>query len=116
MPIIRRFAAPVAAIILILSPATALGQSAGDQQYADPFGNNEQNQSGGGGSGGGSGGGTPIVSLPSVGSVGGTTAAAGGAVSGAGSKVPSAPVSPVLEPPSVPTVTVPSTDGSGPLP
>jgi len=55
VPIIRRLAAPVAAIILILSPATALAQSAGDQQYADPFGNNEQNQAGGGGSGGGGG-------------------------------------------------------------
>jgi hypothetical protein len=58
--ITRRLAAPLAAIILTLSPAAALAQSAGDQQYADPFGNNEQNQSGGGsgsGGGGGSGGG-----------------------------------------------------------
>ncbi len=61
MPIIRRLAAPLAAIILTLSPTAALAQSAGDQQYADPFGNNEQNQSGGrggGGSGGGGGGGS----------------------------------------------------------
>jgi LPXTG-motif cell wall-anchored protein len=57
VPIIRRLAAPLAAIILTLSPAAALAQSAGDQQYADPFGNNEQNQSGGGSGGGGSGGG-----------------------------------------------------------
>jgi LPXTG-motif cell wall-anchored protein len=53
VPIIRLLAAPLAAIILTLSPAAALAQSAGDQQYADPFGNNEQNQSGGGGGGGG---------------------------------------------------------------
>jgi hypothetical protein len=56
VPITRRLAAPVAALILSLSPAAALAQSAGDQQYADPFGNNEQNQSGGGGSSGGGGG------------------------------------------------------------
>ena len=54
----RRLAAPLAALILTLSPAAALAQSAGDQQYADPFGNNEQNQSGGGSSGGGGGGGS----------------------------------------------------------
>jgi LPXTG-motif cell wall-anchored protein len=58
VPIIRRLAAPLAAIILTMSPAAALAQSAGDQQYADPFGNNEQNQSGGGSSGGGGGGGS----------------------------------------------------------
>jgi cobalamin biosynthesis Mg chelatase CobN len=56
VPITRRLVAPVAALILTLSPAAALAQSAGDQQYADPFGNNEQNQSGGGGPSGGGGG------------------------------------------------------------
>ena len=54
----RRFAAPFAALILALTPATVLAQSAGDEQYSDPFGDNEQNQgSGGSGSSSGSGGG-----------------------------------------------------------
>jgi hypothetical protein len=55
VPITRRLAAPLAVLILTVFPAAALAQSAGDQQYADPFGNNEQNQSGGGSSGGGGG-------------------------------------------------------------
>ena len=51
----RRFAAPFAALILALTPATVLAQSAGDDQYSDPFGDNEQNQgSGGSGSSGSS--------------------------------------------------------------
>jgi LPXTG-motif cell wall-anchored protein len=44
----RRLAAPLAALILAASPATAIAQNAGDEQYADPFGNSSQ--SGGGGS------------------------------------------------------------------
>jgi LPXTG-motif cell wall-anchored protein len=76
VPITRRLAAPVAAFILTLSPAAALAQSSGDQQYADPFANNGQNQSGGGGSSGGGGG-----------SGGGGSSSSGG---GQGQAVPSA--------------------------
>ena len=43
----RRFAAPIAALILALTPTAAFAQSAGDDQYSDPFGD-EQSQSSGG--------------------------------------------------------------------
>jgi LPXTG-motif cell wall-anchored protein len=75
----RSLVAPLAALILTLSPAAALAQSAGDQQYADPFGNNEQNESGGGSSGGGGGsggssGGGQSQSAPSTSGVAGAQA------------------------------------------
>ena len=35
----------VASVLLALLPATAAAQSAGDEQYADPFGEQEQQQS-----------------------------------------------------------------------
>jgi LPXTG-motif cell wall-anchored protein len=48
----RHLAAPLAALILAAVPAAAFAQNAGDEQYADPFGNSSQ--SGGGSSGSGS--------------------------------------------------------------
>ena len=50
----RRLAAPLAALIFAAAPATAIAQNAGDEQYADPFGNNSQSGSGGGSSNSGS--------------------------------------------------------------
>jgi LPXTG-motif cell wall-anchored protein len=47
----RRLAAPLAALIFAASPATAIAQNAGDEQYADPFGNSSQSSGGGGSSG-----------------------------------------------------------------
>jgi hypothetical protein len=54
VPSTRRFAAPIAALALALTPTAALAQSAGDDQYTDPFGENDKSQ-GSGSSGGGSG-------------------------------------------------------------
>jgi LPXTG-motif cell wall-anchored protein len=43
MPVLRRRLAALAAAALLAAPATALGQSAGDDQYEDPFaGQNEE--------------------------------------------------------------------------
>jgi len=50
----RRLAAPLAALIFAAAPATAIAQNAGDEQYADPFGNNSQSGGGGGSSNSGS--------------------------------------------------------------
>ncbi|HEV8153385.1 MAG TPA: LPXTG cell wall anchor domain-containing protein [Solirubrobacteraceae bacterium] len=52
----RRLAAPLAALIFAAAPATAFAQNAGDEQYADPFGNSSQSGGGGGSSNSGSGG------------------------------------------------------------
>ena len=38
----RRLIATLAALDLLVAPAGALAQSAGDEQYADPFGDAEQ--------------------------------------------------------------------------
>lgn len=44
-PMRRRLLAALAAVTLLAAPAAALGQSAGDEQYADPFGDvNEPTQ------------------------------------------------------------------------
>jgi LPXTG-motif cell wall-anchored protein len=51
----RRFAAPIAALILALTPTAALAQSSGDDQYSDPFGDEQSQSSGGSGGSGGSG-------------------------------------------------------------
>ncbi len=40
----RRSAAVLAALMLALSPAAAFGQSAGDDQYEDPFAGQDQEQ------------------------------------------------------------------------
>jgi LPXTG-motif cell wall-anchored protein len=61
----RRFAAPIAALILALTPTAALAQSAGDDQYSDPFGD-EQSQSSGGSGGSGSSGSAGAGSAPSA--------------------------------------------------
>jgi LPXTG-motif cell wall-anchored protein len=50
----RRLAAPLVALIVAAAPATAVAQNAGDEQYADPFGNNSQSGGGGGSSNSGS--------------------------------------------------------------
>jgi LPXTG-motif cell wall-anchored protein len=43
MPVLRRRLAALVAAALLAAPATALGQSAGDEQYEDPFaGQNEE--------------------------------------------------------------------------
>ncbi len=54
----RRFAAPIAALILALTPTAAYAQSAGDDQYTDPFGDEQSQSSGGSGSSGSGGSGT----------------------------------------------------------
>jgi len=56
-----RLLAPVLFLVLALAivavPATAFAQSAGDDQYVDPFQNSEDGGNGGGSQGGGGGGG-----------------------------------------------------------
>ena len=47
----------VAAVACLLLPAASFAQSAGDEQYVDPFQNDTSQGGGGGGSGGGGGGG-----------------------------------------------------------
>jgi hypothetical protein len=44
MPVLRRRLAAVVAAALLAAPATALGQSAGDDQYEDPFAGEDQGQ------------------------------------------------------------------------
>jgi hypothetical protein len=44
MPVLRRRLAALAAAALLAAPTTALGQSAGDEQYEDPFAGDEQGQ------------------------------------------------------------------------
>ena len=61
----RSGAATLAAALALGLPAGALAQSAGDDQYRDPFAGEEQEQSSGGGStGGGSTGGSTQASPP----------------------------------------------------
>ncbi len=47
----RRLAALLAALTLAAAPTAAFAQNAGDEQYADPFGNSSQSGSGSSGSG-----------------------------------------------------------------
>jgi hypothetical protein len=44
MLVLRRRLAAVVATFLLATPATALGQSAGDEQYEDPFAGDDQGQ------------------------------------------------------------------------
>ncbi len=44
MPVLRRRLAALAAAALLAAPTTALGQSAGDDQYEDPFAGDDQQQ------------------------------------------------------------------------
>ena len=55
MPLSRSRVAALAVTAVLAAPASALAQSAGDEQYEDPFAGEDQGQSGGGGGGGGSG-------------------------------------------------------------
>jgi hypothetical protein len=48
----RRIATCLAALALLALPAAALAQSAGDEQYSDPFGKVENGNDNGGGGGG----------------------------------------------------------------
>ena len=48
----RRIATCLATLALLALPATALAQSAGDEQYSDPFGKVENGNDNGGGGGG----------------------------------------------------------------
>ncbi len=48
----RRIATCLAALALLALPAAALAQSAGDEQYSDPFGKVEDGNDNGGGGGG----------------------------------------------------------------
>jgi len=45
MPVLRRRLAALAAAALLAAPGTALAQSAGDEQYQDPFAGEEQGES-----------------------------------------------------------------------
>jgi LPXTG-motif cell wall-anchored protein len=83
----RRFAAPIAALTLALTPTAALAQSAGDEQYADPFSDDQQSQSSGGSGSSGSGGsstssGSAAQAAPS------TAAPASGAAAAEGGELP----------------------------
>ena len=72
----KRLAVLVAALVLTV-PGTALAQSAGDQQYSDPFANQGGSGSGGGGGGGG-GQSSGAQSSGSSGSAGQSSAGQGG--------------------------------------
>jgi hypothetical protein len=48
---IHRLAVALAALVLLAAPAGALAQSAGDDQYTDPFAPSEEPQQGGGSDG-----------------------------------------------------------------
>jgi LPXTG-motif cell wall-anchored protein len=92
----RRFAAPIAALTLALTPTTALAQSAGDEQYEDPFSDEQSQSSSGSGSSGSGGSGTagasasgsaaqatpstaaPPAAAPAAAASAGTAAAEGG--------------------------------------
>jgi LPXTG-motif cell wall-anchored protein len=45
MPVLRRRLAALAAVALLAAPVPALAQSAGDEQYEDPFAGEDQSQS-----------------------------------------------------------------------
>jgi hypothetical protein len=96
----RRLAAPLVALIVAAAPATAIAQNAGDEQYADPFGNNSQSGGGGGSSTSGSSGSTQNS---------GTTGSSGSGVAGKQAQLQSTPST------STRSSTTPS-QGSGQLP
>lgn len=88
----------VAAILALAAPGAALAQSAGDDQYRDPFAGEEQPPSQGGDSGGGN----------SGGSTGGGSTGGGGGTTTSGT-VPVAPVSTTTEPVATTGATLPRT-------
>ncbi|HZN88506.1 MAG TPA: hypothetical protein VFB44_06005 [Thermoleophilaceae bacterium] len=63
-----RILACLGVLLLLALPATALAQSAGDEQYSDPFGKVENGNDDAGGAGGGSGNTTaaPAPSTPAA--------------------------------------------------
>jgi hypothetical protein len=83
----RCIAALVVAFALAV-PASALAQSAGDEQYQDPFGGEDQSQSQGGSGGGGSAqpapapAATPAPATPAAGTTEAAPAAAGAHAAG----------------------------------
>jgi hypothetical protein len=63
----RRLTAALLAACLLAAPAAALAQSAGDEQYADPFGNvDEPSQNNGGSNGSGAPGTDTTASAPAT--------------------------------------------------
>ena len=63
----RRLTAALLAACLLAAPAAALAQSAGDEQYADPFGNvDEPSQNDGGSNGSGTSGTDTTASAPTT--------------------------------------------------
>jgi hypothetical protein len=79
----RRLTAALLAACLLAAPAAALAQSAGDEQYTDPFqGADEPSQNNGGSNGSGAPGTDTTVSAPASGAEGAPAADAG---SGSGS-------------------------------
>jgi LPXTG-motif cell wall-anchored protein len=71
----RRLTATLAALALLAAPAGALAQSAGDEQYADPFGDVEQpSQDQGGSNGSPAPAGDPTPQAPASGSAPATDA------------------------------------------
>ena len=85
----RRLAAPLAALIFAAAPATAIAQNAGDEQYADPFGNNSQSGGGGGSSNSGSSGSSQNS---------GTTGTTGSGVAGTQAQLQATPSAPGAAP------------------
>ena len=83
MPSRRRLAALAAAAVLA-APAAAGAQSAGDDQYEDPFAGGDSGQSQGGGSTGSGGGSAPSTGGGSTGSGGGSAPSTGGGSTGSG--------------------------------
>lgn len=60
----RRLVPILAAVCLLALPAAALAQSAGDEQYNDPFGQTEDQGGNGGGGGNGNGGSEEAAPAP----------------------------------------------------
>ena len=80
----RRLIATLAALALLVTPAGAIAQSAGDEQYSDPFGDVEQpSQDQGGSNGSPAPTGDPTAQAPASGS-----ASAAGADPGTGGSLP----------------------------
>lgn len=59
-----RILACLGVLLLLALPATALAQSAGDEQYSDPFGKVDKGGDNAGGGGGGGGGNTSATPAP----------------------------------------------------
>jgi hypothetical protein len=90
----RRIATCLATLALLALPATALAQSAGDEQYSDPFGKVENGNDNGGGGGGNAteapvpDTSTPAAPAPAVTSVESTGTAGTAATDATGAQLP----------------------------